>query len=105
MGGQITYTLQVTVYYVARVEVVKAVCHIPQLRDLTFICSTEVATLETEQLTRPTRSASGCFFEYTVILSFSIHSQTISKGGTLLGTPRKGTMLGCCNLFQTTTSL
>jgi hypothetical protein len=31
-----TYALQVTVYYVARVEVVKAVRHIPQLRNPTF---------------------------------------------------------------------
>ena len=36
MKDQVTYALQVSVDHITRVEVVKAVRHVPQLRNLTF---------------------------------------------------------------------
>jgi len=100
-----TYAFQITVYYVARVEVVKTVRHVPQLRNLKSECSDKMVTVEMNPPTRSRRSTSGFFLTYSVILPCSIQWQTISNGGNFVGTPMKGTMLGCCNLFHTTTSL
>ena len=61
--------------------------------------------VEIDPLTgRPIRSTPEFFLTYSVILPFSVKPQATSKGcGIKLGTPRNGTMLGCCNLLHTMT--
>ena len=99
--NQLTYALQIAMDYVMQMEVVEATCHVPQLRYLTF---EREGGGGKDPLTRPIRSTAGFFLTYSVILPFSVKPQATSKGcGIGLGTPRKGTMLGCCNLLHTTT--
>ena len=100
-----TYALQVTVYHVAQVKVVKAVHRIPQLRSLTLKSPDVMVKVGENLLTKLTRSTPGFFVTYSVILLFSTWLQMILNGGVFVGTPRKGTMFGCCNLFHITTSL
>jgi hypothetical protein len=68
MKDQMTYALQVTMYYIARVEIVKAIRHVPQLRNLTFERSNAIVTAGENILTRSTRPTPGFFLAYSVIL-------------------------------------
>ena len=71
----------------------------------TFDFQKEVVTVETDSLTKSIASTCGCFVTYSVIFPFSIQSKTTSNGGgTSVGTPRRGTTLGCFNHFHNTTS-
>ena len=71
----------------------------------TFDFQKEAVTVITDSLTKSIASTCGCFVTYSVIVPFSIQSKTTSNGGgTSVGTPRKGTTLGCFNLFHNTTS-
>ena len=71
MKNQTAYTLQVTVYYVPRMNVMKAVYHIPQLQNL---ASKRDGDVGTNLLTKSTRSTPGFFLIYSVIVPFSIQS-------------------------------
>jgi len=56
-----------------------------------------------ERLTKPIRSAPGCFLTYSVRVPFGMYSDTNCK--CFVETPMNGTMFGCLNLFHKTASL
>ena len=56
--NQMTYTLQVTMYYVVQMEIVKAIHYVPQLQNSTFN-STQMVMIKAGSLTRLIQSTFG----------------------------------------------
>ena len=93
------YPIQIPVYGVVSVKIVKTFGHIQYLDRI----MSPVKHNYDRKLTRLVRFAFGFFSMNSIRVPLDIHSEMICKGSVV--TPMKGTMFGCLNLFHMKASL